>query len=857
MSMKLKIISAFSVSIVILALIGIFSYKNINNYKESSEWVHHTQKVISQTERMLLDIQDIETEQRGYVITGEERYLEYYNQGLENVERSYLSVRQLVKDNAQQLMAINDIYQTISARVELSKQAVALRRTEGFENARDFVATGQGENIMKKIRVDVDRFLDIEEELLSQRVAEANQNFSSATFVIITSIILTILIVLVTLYFFILDYNKRIESEKQVVASELLIKNILDSLPIGVFIVAADGKPYYSNAKSQQILGKGIMKNVALDGLQELYQVNIAGTNQRYPAERSAIARALKGEKIIGLEDAEILKDGVRIPLRVNATYITDTEDKIAYAISIFEDITDVKENEKNLLLAKKLAEESVILKETFLANMSHEIRTPMNAILGFTDLLLKKNLGATEKDYVQTIKTSGETLLRIINDILDVSKIDSGMMIFEEHPISIKETFSSLNILLSHKAVEKNLGLSFDYDNAIPDTLLGDPTRLTQIILNIVGNAIKFTKKGTVEVFAKLVSSTKETDEIEISVKDTGIGIPQDKLDFIFERFTQAEAHTTRNYGGTGLGLSIAKQLIELQGGSLKIKSMEGVGSVFSFTLPFKKPIETYAKNKSVDQGTDIDFSKLNNLSILLVEDNIINVKFVQSLFSQHGLRVDIAENGKKGIEKLLNNNYDLVLMDIEMPEMNGYETTRYIREHLNSAIPIIAMTAHAMAGEREKCIKLGMNDYISKPINSEQLFKKMLTFAADINLTKTTSMDKIMNLDLLFRTVNGNKKVIMEIMNVFLVQLPEDVAAINEAVKNEDFVAVKRQCHKMKSSVSIMGMEALVKLLEEMEELGHKEEGIGRIKELNVQVAGLAEKALKEVNEELTGFN
>lgn len=851
MTMKLKIISAFSVSILILILIGVFSYENINDYRQAAEWVHHTQKIISRTERMLLDVQDIETEQRGYVITGEEKYLEYYDEGLKNVEKSYLSVKELVKDNSEQLALLNNIYQTISVRVELSKQAVLLRRTQGFESAKQFVSTGKGESIMKKIRVDVDHFIDKEEQFLLQRLNTANENFSSAAFVIIASIILTILIVLITLYFFILDYNKRVESEKKVVASELRIKKILDSLPIGIFIVDAKGKPYYSNAKSQQILGKGIMMDNSLNELPEVYQAYIAGTDELYPASKQSIIRALNGEQIIGLEDVEILRNGIRVPLRVSATYITNAEDKIDYAISIFEDITDVKENEKNLLQAKKMAEESVILKETFLANMSHEIRTPMNAILGFTDILLKRNLGATEKDYMQTIKTSGETLLRIINDILDVSKIDSGMMIFEEHPISIKEIFSSLQILLSHKAAEKNLNLTFDYDHSIPDTILGDPTRLTQIILNIAGNAIKFTKKGAVEVFAKLVSTTKEHYDIEISVKDTGIGIAEDKLQFIFERFRQAEAHTTRNYGGTGLGLSIAKQLIELQGGSLKIKSMEGVGSVFSFTLPFKKPVESY--NKIVNQNSHIDFSKLQSLSILLIEDNIINVKFIQSLFSQHGLKTDVAENGKKGIENLLHHHYDLVLMDIEMPEMNGYETTRYIRDELKNDIPIIAMTAHAMAGEKEKCLQLGMNDYISKPINSELLFKKMLIFATNSNIK---SMSKLMNLDFLSRTVSGNKKVILDIINVFLEQMPEDMAAINDAVKKANFVGVKRQCHKMKSSVSIMGMDTLVNLLEEMEELGDKAVDMQRIEKLNEQVNDLVQQAIQEVKEEKTNF-
>ena len=217
---------------------------------------------------------------------------------------------------------------------------------------------------------------------------------------------------------------------------------------------------------------------------------------------------------------------------------------------------------------AKQLAEESVILKEAFLANMSHEIRTPMNAIIGFTDLLLRKELPSQEPDYVQTIKRSGENLLRIINDILDVSKIDSGVMEFEEHPISIREVFNSLNIMLAQKAKDKKLELEFGFDANVPDTVLGDPTRLTQIILNLVGNAIKFTKAGGVYVFAKLLKEVRGLYQIEFSIKDTGIGIPSDKLQSVFERFSQAETHTTRNYGGTGLGLSIARQLVTLQGG-------------------------------------------------------------------------------------------------------------------------------------------------------------------------------------------------------------------------------------------------------------------------------------------------
>ena len=349
---------------------------------------------------------------------------------------------------------------------------------------------------------------------------------------------------------------------------------------------------------------------------------------------------------------------------------------------------------------------------------------------MDFQIYLSKREIGEQEKEYVLTIKTAGENLLTIINDILDISKIEAGMMSFEEHTFSIQEIFISLNIMLLEKAKEKNLELMFNYDSNVPNILLGDNTRLTQIIINLAGNAIKFTQEGKVEVHVKVINEDEETALLEFSVSDTGIGIPQDKLDHIFERFRQAESHTTRKYGGTGLGLSIAKQLAELQGGSLSVKSEIGVGSEFSFCIPYKKSKEIQSIETVVEKKYNMeDLSKLN---ILLVEDNKLNVKLILSLFSEYNLKLEIAENGSIGIEKLKANNYDIILMDMEMPVMNGYEAAAVIRMELKNNIPIIAMTAHAMAGERERCLNLGMNDYISKPINSNLLFEKMydLTF-------------------------------------------------------------------------------------------------------------------------------
>jgi len=425
-------------------------------------------------------------------------------------------------------------------------------------------------------------------------------------------------------------------------------------------------------------------------------------------------------------------KDGKLTDVLFNGSVYKDDKGNVLGVVVVARDITEQKrfeneliESKRNAELATQKAEESNKLKEAFLANMSHEIRTPMNAIIGFSDILFKKKLGEQEKEYVKTIKIAGENLLTIINDILDISKIEAGMMTFEEHAFSVKEIFKSLSVMLMEKAKEKNLELSFSCDNDIPDIMLGDDTRLSQIIINLAGNAIKFTKEGNVKVHAYVNRILDETIFMEFSVTDTGIGIPEDKLEQIFERFRQAESHTTRKFGGTGLGLSIAKQLVELQNGTLSVKSEFNVGSVFSFCIPYKRTSQTHMISDTIENKYNIE--DLTKLNILLVEDNNLNVLLIKSLFSENNLKIQTAENGSVCIEKIKETSFDIILMDMEMPVLNGYDTTIIIRNELKNNIPIIAMTAHAMAGEKERCLSLGMNDYISKPINANLLFEKM----------------------------------------------------------------------------------------------------------------------------------
>jgi PAS domain S-box-containing protein len=422
-------------------------------------------------------------------------------------------------------------------------------------------------------------------------------------------------------------------------------------------------------------------------------------------------------------------KNGEVIWVLISETPLYDANKNIRGSIGIYQDITERKNSEGELIRAKEFAEHSKQAKEQFLANMSHEIRTPMNAIVGMTDILLEGQLSPDTKECLDTIKLSADNLLYIINDILDFSKIESGKITFEKAPFRLRDVLDGIVKILDISAKNKNISLTYSVDNDIPDNVIGDTVRLRQILLNLASNSIKFTEKGTVNIDARLRMRQNDDHIIEFSVTDSGIGIPEDKLSSIFESFTQASGDTTRKYGGTGLGLTIAKQLIELQGGNVIVKSKINEGSTFSFALSFKKDLTE--KDQKSPEKISYTFTELSGTKVLLVEDNVVNQFLAKKILDKWQLHSDIADNGKVAIEKFKQNNYDIILMDVQMPEMDGYEATAYIRNKMpdpKSNIPIIALTAFALKGEAEKCVEMGMDDYISKPFNQTNLYEKML---------------------------------------------------------------------------------------------------------------------------------
>lgn len=503
---------------------------------------------------------------------------------------------------------------------------------------------------------------------------------------------------------------------------------------------------------------------------------------------------------------------------------VRDEEGNIIGISGISFEITDRIKSERTLKKAKELAEESVKVKEQFFANMSHEIRTPMNGIIGLTSVLLKMDQPDEQRTYLEAIHSSSERLLVIINDLLDFSKMEAGKLSLEETEFDLRGLINSTIEILNQKARERNNRLKVIIDADIPEMVTGDQVRLSQILTNLVGNAIKFTENGQIRILADNVKETPEEVIIEFEVQDTGIGIPEDKLNTVFESFTQASNETTRKYGGTGLGLTITRQLIEMQGGKLSVRSREGEGSTFTFQLLFKKikPEQTPEK----DSDSMLNPADLGKVRVLLAEDNEINQLLARKVITDWGFEIDIAGNGKIAIDMLQQNDYDVVLMDMQMPEMDGYEATVFIRNEMGakSNIPIIAFTAHATKMEIGKCMLAGANAYVSKPLKPDELLSEIYDLVCkdgtvvfkpeeetSPELTKIESGDISIDLTFLKDMAAGNQNFLDEIVEMFISSTPETLAKMQDAVSGNDWVKVKALAHKLKSSMFLVGIKEL----------------------------------------------
>jgi len=475
----------------------------------------------------------------------------------------------------------------------------------------------------------------------------------------------------------------------------------------------------------------------------------------------------------------------------------------------------------RELKAAKEKAESSEHEKEKFLAYTSHEIRTPLNGLLGMISLLKKTPITAAQDRYISAIKNSSDNILIIANDILDLTKIDSGKIEFESINFMLMELVDELVYMLQVKAQAKGLVLKARYDDDLPNVVVGDPLRLSQILMNLINNAIKFTEKGEVSVNVHGLKKSEGNIRVGFTVSDTGIGIKKDKLAAVFNRFEQEDKDTTRKYGGAGLGLSITKQLVELQGGSISVRSRYGEGSVFSVRLNF--PVGMAGAVVEKINAPLVDPNKIADIKILLVDDNLLNRTILTDLLRDWHprLHIDQAEDGRVAIQHLEKKTYDVVLMDIQMPRMNGYQASNYIRTKMPAPqcdVPIIAMSAHALSGIADKIKETGMNDYVSKPIDMEQLIERFTKLIPPTTLfakAKPASQKRknyqTINLDHLRKLTNNDESKIEKYIDIFLKNLKEDRQTLQKNIQEKNWEGLGKVAHKMKGTTSYMGIKEL----------------------------------------------
>lgn len=526
--------------------------------------------------------------------------------------------------------------------------------------------------------------------------------------------------------------------------------------------------------------------------------------------------------------------------------------------ILICLDITRQKQLEQDLIKSREHAEMLAKAKESFLANMSHEIRTPMNAILGMGNQLAKTALNEKQGFYLNTIKTAAENLLVIINDILDLSKIEAGKLTLEKIGFKPKKVSENAIVVLAHKAEEKGLRLiNAFYDEKLSDILIGDPYRLNQVMLNLISNAIKFTEKGAVEVSWLVVKDLNNSQLIRISVADTGIGMEKEFVSKLFDKFSQEYESVTRNYGGTGLGMSICKELVELMDGHIQVASEKGKGTVVSFEIEFSKGTkDDIPEKKSVNSHVTNNF--LNGKTILITDDNQMNRLLASTILKNHGADIVEATNGEEAIQIVKTENPDLVLMDIQMPVMNGYDATRALR-NMGCQIPVIALTANAVRGENENCINAGMNDYMAKPFKEEDFLKIIsswlytdivndtVTISTPINTEKENTCFDISQIN---EISQGDEKFVRKMLELFIEQASLITREMREAYANDDFEQITKLAHRFKPSIDSLGILQLKEEIREMEKKAIEYGRSPRLKELINKVEAVLSRVIDEMN-------
>ena len=611
------------------------------------------------------------------------------------------------------------------------------------------------------------------------------------------------------------DITEKMHSKLALIKSEEKFRNIFESFQDLYFRCDFNGKLTMLSPSVKDIMGYS-EKELIGKNITNFYLYNIQ--------TKFLLRQLAKLKRVRNFEAGIVHKSGKIIPCICNVRIIQDDRGKLMHVEGVARDITELKKTNEELQRSKELAEKSLKIKERFLANMSHEIRTPLNGIMGMLHLLDETKLDDHQKKHVRALKSSSDILLNILNDLLDLSKIEAGKMELKTSEISTEEIFEKLTLLYKQQAKDNNIRLVFKMKKGVPHHILIDEIKLIQVFSNLISNAIKFTPSGgTVTVGIKVEEQTDKGLVLKGFVKDTGIGISKADKDRLFTSFTQLDSSNSKSYKGTGLGLYISKKIIKLFNGRIGVKTKENQGSKFWFTFKTRavvKPVEAV-------EATDEVVALSNSPHVLIVDDNKVNLDLASEMLKNAGCRVAVASSGREAIDLSGDTCYDLILMDIQMPDMDGIETTEHIRKRCQEATPpIIAMTAYSMHGDDKKFLNAGMDDYIAKPIKPAVLIAKVEQWTAgdlhdqkqqekEINTTHHTINEDTLNLLIKY----AGEEAVAEALREFNEECEMQIKSCSELFPDKKFKEILDILHTLKGNASTLGIEKLAFKAESME--------------------------------------